>query len=84
LRGLEKQNARAYSRNIYIHGTPEERLIGRPASFGCIRMRSSDVAQLFNSVPIGTRIEIANTGLGSAVAKAKFESQTRSSRLAAN
>jgi len=22
LRGLEKQNARAYSRNIYIHGTP--------------------------------------------------------------
>jgi len=84
LRGLEKQNARAYSRNIYIHGTPEERLIGRPASFGCIRMRSCDVAQLFNSVPVGTRIEVANTGLGPAVAKAKLESQTRSARLAAN
>ncbi len=84
LRGLEKQNARAYSRNIYIHGTPEERLIGRPASYGCIRMRSQDVAQLFNAVPVGTRIEIANAGLGSAVAKAKLDSQTRTSRLAAN
>jgi lipoprotein-anchoring transpeptidase ErfK/SrfK len=84
LRGLEKQNARAYSRNIYIHGTPEERLIGRPASFGCIRMRSQDIAQLFNAVPIGTRIEIANAGLGSAVAKAKLESNVRTSRLAAN
>ena len=84
LRGLEKQNARAYSRNIYIHGTPEERLIGRPASFGCIRMRSRDVALLFNAVPVGARIEIANARLGSAVAKAKLESQTRSARLAAN
>ncbi|HEX4631791.1 MAG TPA: L,D-transpeptidase [Chthoniobacterales bacterium] len=84
LRGLEKQNARAYSRNIYIHGTPEERLIGRPASYGCIRMRSQDVAQLFNAVPVGTKIEIANAGLGSAVAKAKLESQTRTSRIAAN
>ena len=27
-------------RDIYIHGTPEERNIGRPASYGCIRMRS--------------------------------------------
>jgi lipoprotein-anchoring transpeptidase ErfK/SrfK len=84
LRGLEKQNARAYSRNIYIHGTPEERLIGRPASFGCIRMRSQDVANLFNAVPVGTRIDIANAGLGSAVAKAKLESHARTTRLAAN
>jgi lipoprotein-anchoring transpeptidase ErfK/SrfK len=82
LRGLEKQNAQAYSRNIYIHGTPEERFIGRPASFGCIRMRSKDVTQLFNSVGVGTRIEIANAGLGTAVAKAKLESQTRSNRMA--
>ena len=42
LRGLEKRNARAYERGIYIHGTPVERLIGRPASYGCIRMRSRD------------------------------------------
>ena len=84
LRGLEKQNARAYSRNIYIHGTPEERLIGRPASYGCIRMRSQDIAQLFNAIPVGTRIDIANAGLGSAVAKAKLESHAGTTRLAAN
>lgn len=84
LRGLERNNARAYSRNIYIHGTPEERLIGRPASYGCIRMRSRDVAQLFNSVGVGTRIEVANARLGTAVAKAKLESHSRIVRLAAN
>lgn len=84
LRGLEKTNAHAYGRNIYIHGTPEERFIGRPASYGCIRMRSSDVAQLFNAVPVGTRIEVANSRLGQAVAKAKLESHARTTHLAAN
>ena len=84
LRGLEKRNARAFARNIYIHGTPEERLIGRPASYGCIRMRSRDVAQLFGAVGVGTKIEVANAGLGSAVAQAKLESHARSLHLAAN
>jgi lipoprotein-anchoring transpeptidase ErfK/SrfK len=84
LRGLEKRNARAFARNIYIHGTPEERLIGRPASYGCIRMRSGDVAQLFAAVGVGTRIEVANAGLGRAVAQAKLESHGRSSRIVAN
>ena len=84
LRGLEKNNAHAYGRNIYIHGTPEERFIGRPASYGCIRMRSTDVAQLFNSVPIGTRIEVANINLSRAVAKAKLETRAGASHLAAN
>jgi len=82
LRGLEKGNARAYGRNIYIHGTPEERFIGRPASYGCIRMRSKDVAELFNAVGVGTKIEVANAGLGSAVAKAKLDSQSKSNRIA--
>ena len=40
LRGLEANNSQAFSRGIYIHGTPEERNIGRPTSYGCIRMRS--------------------------------------------
>ncbi|MEY2549032.1 MAG: hypothetical protein QOD64_1614 [Verrucomicrobiota bacterium] len=84
LRGLEKQNAGAYRRNIYIHGTPEERLIGRPASYGCIRMRSRDVAQVFSAVSVGTRIEVANVRLGAAIAQAKLESRVRSSRFAAN
>jgi len=34
LRGLEGQNANAFGRDIYIHGTPEEWKIGSPASYG--------------------------------------------------
>src|SRR6267143_6903729 len=48
LRGLQASNAHAFKRCIYIHGTNEEKIIGRPASFGCIRMRSSDVTALYN------------------------------------
>jgi len=43
LRGMETQNRAAHDRCIYIHGTPEERRIGQPASFGCVRMRSDAV-----------------------------------------
>ena len=63
LRGLEAQNSRAFGRGIYIHGTAEERRIGRPASYGCIRMRSRDIVRLFNSVPVGARVEIVTTRL---------------------
>jgi len=70
LRGLERRNARAYERAIYIHGTPVERLIGRPASYGCIRMRSRDVAHLFNAVNVGTRIAVVTCHLRDAIASA--------------
>jgi hypothetical protein len=58
LRGLEAANAHAYSRCIYIHGTPEEKTIGRPASYGCIRMKSRDVEALYAQLPIGAIVEI--------------------------
>src|SRR5881392_2226295 len=58
LRGLEAQNAHAYQRCIYIHGTPQEQMIGRPASYGCIRMKSKDVAELYAQVPVGTLVQI--------------------------
>ncbi len=70
LRGLEAQNSRAYQRCIYIHGTPEEKKIGRPASYGCIRMKSSDVAQLYDRVPLGAVVQIIPDGLPK-LAKAK-------------
>ncbi|HEY3663156.1 MAG TPA: L,D-transpeptidase [Chthoniobacterales bacterium] len=63
LRGDERQNARAYSRYIYIHGTPEERNIGLPVSYGCVRMRSRDVIELFDIVGPGAKVEIANQPL---------------------
>jgi len=67
LRGLEAQNANAFGRDIYIHGTPEEWKIGSPASYGCIRMRSSDVIQLYDIVGIGAAVTIVNVPLATAV-----------------
>jgi lipoprotein-anchoring transpeptidase ErfK/SrfK len=58
LRGLEGANRNAYKRCIYIHGTPQEAFLGRKASFGCIRMRSVDVIEVFNWVNIGTPVAI--------------------------
>jgi len=58
LTGLEAQNAQAFHRGIYIHGTPEEKFIGRPASYGCIRMKAADVAVLYNEIPLGALVQI--------------------------
>ncbi|MEO8350259.1 MAG: L,D-transpeptidase [Chthoniobacteraceae bacterium] len=68
LKGLEPQNRNAYRRTIYIHGTAEERTIGKPASYGCIRMRSRDVVQLFDLVGEGARVEIIKDPLPVAMA----------------
>src|SRR6476646_3648732 len=67
LRGLEAQNANAFGRDIYIHGTPEEWKIGSPASYGCVRMRSTDIIQLYNIVGVGAAVTIVNAPLVSAV-----------------
>jgi lipoprotein-anchoring transpeptidase ErfK/SrfK len=67
LRGLEAQNANAFGRDIYIHGTPEEWKIGSPASYGCVRMRSSDIIQLYNIVGLGAAVTIVNEPIVSAV-----------------
>jgi lipoprotein-anchoring transpeptidase ErfK/SrfK len=82
LRGLESGNARAFARNIYIHGTPVEQLIGRPVSFGCIRMRSRDVARLFASVGVRTKVAVLNTGLRRAVAQVNVAAPTRELKVA--
>jgi lipoprotein-anchoring transpeptidase ErfK/SrfK len=63
LRGLEPQNANAFNRMIYIHGTPEECRLGTPSSFGCIRMRSKDVVALYDQLGKGARVEILTTAL---------------------
>jgi lipoprotein-anchoring transpeptidase ErfK/SrfK len=63
LRGRQAQNANAYGRYIYIHGTPEERNIGQRASFGCIRMKSRDVIELYNIVGPQARVTILDEPL---------------------
>jgi lipoprotein-anchoring transpeptidase ErfK/SrfK len=66
LRGLEQQNAHAFARCIYIHGTPQEKTIGKPASYGCIRMKSKDVATLYNQLPVGALVQIVDGNLPNA------------------
>jgi hypothetical protein len=58
LDGLEEQNRNARSRGIYIHGTTEESKIGQPVSYGCIRMRSHDVLEVFDELPLDTPVSI--------------------------
>ena len=48
------------TRNIYIHGTPEEGLLGQPESHGCIRMNNDDVTELYSIIPEKTLVEIQN------------------------
>jgi lipoprotein-anchoring transpeptidase ErfK/SrfK len=67
LRGTEAENRRAFQRCIYIHGTPQEAFLGRKASYGCIRMRSSDVIEVFNWVGIGTDVAIVDEPIRRAV-----------------
>lgn len=45
-------------RYIYIHGTPDEQLIGTPVSHGCIRMKNLDVLDLFDRVQAGAKVFI--------------------------
>ena len=68
LRGMESQNRNAYERCIYIHGTADEAEIGRPVSYGCIRMKSLDVVDLFNRLPIGSRVFVTESALPATVA----------------
>ena len=56
LTGTERRNQNAYRRTIYIHGTAEERRLGTPASYGCIRMASRDVCDLYNRVGHGADV----------------------------
>ena len=63
LKGTEPQNKNALARYIYIHGTPQEALLGQPKSYGCIRMSSADVAQLYELVGQGAEVEIVGAPL---------------------
>ena len=58
LEGLDAANANTKERFIYIHGTNSERLLGTPASHGCVRLSNEDVITLFDLIPEGTEVVI--------------------------
>jgi lipoprotein-anchoring transpeptidase ErfK/SrfK len=63
LKGLERENRTSFARTIYIHGTPEEHKLGSRASYGCVRMSSRDVIELYDIVGVGARVDIVTRGL---------------------
>ena len=67
LRGRESQNANAFGRDIYIHGTSEERNLGLPVSYGCVRMSSNDVIKLYEMVGLGAQVTIVDAPLDKVV-----------------
>lgn len=51
----EQDSMRRY---IYIHGCPDEDPMGVPSSHGCVKMRNTDVIELYERVPAGTAVII--------------------------
>jgi lipoprotein-anchoring transpeptidase ErfK/SrfK len=45
-------------RMIYIHGSPDSAVMGKPGSIGCVRMHNADLVELFERVPVGTPVDI--------------------------
>lgn len=51
-------NCDSMQRFIYIHGCPDSKPMGIPLSKGCIRMRNVELLELFEQVPVGTKVFI--------------------------
>ena len=58
LDGMESCNLNTFSRNIYIHGTNKESLLGSKRSNGCVRVPNNIIKQLLNTVKVGTKVYI--------------------------
>ena len=43
---------------VMIHGTPQENLLGRSVTHGCIRVGHDDLKVLYDSVQVGTKVFI--------------------------
>ena len=52
-------NVDSHERYIYIHGTGDQESIGEPASHGCIHLADADLIPLFDLLPSGMLVWIA-------------------------
>lgn len=52
-------NVDSHARYIYIHGTADQAGIGKPASCGCVHLADADLISLFDLLPAGTLVWIA-------------------------
>ncbi|MFM7460974.1 MAG: L,D-transpeptidase family protein, partial [Burkholderiales bacterium] len=82
LGGLERRNENTFERYIYIHGSPYENQLGRPASGGCIRMRSNEIVALFDRVEVGIDVEIFEEEFYAALKQINYRDASVESHLA--
>ena len=47
-----------------IHGTDDQRSVGREASRGCIRLYDASIEALYNQVPVGTKVTVVDQPVG--------------------
>jgi L,D-transpeptidase catalytic domain len=52
-------NVDSHARYIYIHGTAEQKSVGKPWSHGCIHLADADLIPLFDLLPSGTLVWIS-------------------------
>ena len=52
-------NVDTMRRYIYIHGTPDTTELGKIGSHGCVRMRNTDIIELFDLIEVGTFVFIS-------------------------
>jgi hypothetical protein len=52
-------NVDTHARYIYIHGTGDQKSLGRPDSHGCIHLADPDLISLFDLLPGGTLVWIS-------------------------
>jgi hypothetical protein len=52
-------NVDTHDREIYIHGTGDQKSLGRPASHGCVHLADADLIPLYDLLPGGTLVWIA-------------------------
>jgi lipoprotein-anchoring transpeptidase ErfK/SrfK len=45
-----------------LHGTNDPSSIGKAVSSGCVRLMNQDVIDLYNRVPIGTKVVVLDSG----------------------
>jgi lipoprotein-anchoring transpeptidase ErfK/SrfK len=81
LKGMEGRNKNAFRRTIYIHGTPEERRLGYPASFGCIRMSSKDIADLYDRIGYGADVFVVRGSIHNGRPSSQGSASSPSRRL---
>ena len=48
----------SFRRYIYLHGTPDSEPMGVPRSHGCVRLRNTDMLELFQRVPVHCAVRI--------------------------